>query len=144
MEGILNHLVHPDDALGDHGAADPFQGFESALAASPPGAGGVVFLPWLAGSLAPQADPSVRGGFLGVSLETNRVDLVRAAVEGVAHNLRWLLGPVEAFTGTTFDEAVLVGGAARSPGWTQVLADVLERPVRRLPSLFSSLLVSAD
>ncbi len=130
VETVLSRLVHPDDALGDHGVADPFQGFESALAASPPGAGGVVFLPWLAGSLAPQADPSVRGGFLGVSLETNRVDLVRAAVEGVAHNLRWLLGPVESFTGTTFDEAVLVGGAARSPGWTQVLADVLERPVR--------------
>ncbi|MCU1355461.1 MAG: Pentulose/hexulose kinase [Acidimicrobiales bacterium] len=129
VEHVLARFVHADDALGDHRAADPFTGFDAALAASPPGARGVRFLPWLSGSLAPQADPTMRGGFIGVSLESERVDLVRAAAEGVAHNLRWLLGPVEAFTGERADEVVLTGGAARSAGWSQVLADVLQRPV---------------
>lgn len=132
VEHVLTHLVHATDALGDHGAADPFAGFDAALAASPAGARGVRFLPWLSGSMSPQADPSVRGGFVGVSLDSERVDLVRAAAEGVAHNLRWLLGPVEAFTGHPSDEVVLTGGAARSPAWSQVLADVLQRPVRTL------------
>lgn len=134
VETVLTQLVHPNDPLGAHGGVDPFTGFEAALADSAPGAGGVLFLPWLSGSLAPQADPSVRGGFVGLSLDTRRVDLVRAAAEGVAHNLRWLLEPVEAFLGhepgTAFDHVVLIGGAARSPGWTQLLADVLGRPVR--------------
>jgi xylulokinase len=130
VEHVLTHLVHPDDALGAHATIDPFAGFDAALAASPAGAHGVRFLPWLSGSLSPQADPSVRGGFVGLSLEATRVDLVRAAAEGVAHNLRWLLAPVEAFTGEAADEVVLSGGAARSPAWTQVLADVLQRPVR--------------
>ena len=127
---VLDRFVHADDALGAHGTSDPFAGFEGALAATPAGARGVRFLPWLSGSLAPHADPTVRGGFVGVSLDTERVDLVRAAAEGVAHNLRWLLGPVESFTGQATDEVVLTGGAARSPGWSQIVADVLQLPVR--------------
>jgi xylulokinase len=132
VEHVLEHLVHATDVLGDHGAADPFDGFDAALAESPAGARGVRFLPWLSGSMSPQADASVRGGFVGVSLDTRRVDLVRATAEGVAHNLRWLLEPVEAFTGDTAEEAVLTGGAARSPQWSQAIADVLQRPVRTL------------
>jgi xylulokinase len=132
VEHVLTHLVHADDALGAHAAPDPFEGFDDALAASPAGARGVRFLPWLSGSLSPQADASVRGGFVGLSLDARRVDLVRATAEGVAHNLRWLLGPVEDFTGQATDEVVLTGGAARSAAWSQVLADVLQRPVRTL------------
>lgn len=132
VEHVLDRFVHADDALGDHRAADPFAGFDAALAASSPGAGGVLLLPWLSGSMSPQADASVRGGFIGVSLDTERVDLVRAAAEGVAHNLRWLLGPVEAFTGGSAHEVVLTGGAARSAAWSQVIADVVARPVRTL------------
>ena len=129
VEHVLTHLVQATDVLGDHAAADPFAGFDAALGASPVGSRGVRFLPWLSGSLAPQADPTMRGGFIGVSLESQRVDLVRAAAEGVAHNLRWLLDPVESFTGESADQVVLTGGAARSPGWAQILADVLQRPV---------------
>jgi xylulokinase len=132
VEHVLARFVHADDALGRHGADDPFAGFDAALAASPAGARGVRFLPWFSGSMSPQADSSVRGGFVGVSLDAERVDLVRAAAEGVAHNLRWLLGPVEQFTGQPTDEVVLTGGAARSPGWSQIVADVLQHPVRTL------------
>lgn len=133
VEHVMDRIVHADDSLGDHrsdGTDGDFHGFDEAVAASPSGARGLLFLPWLSGSLAPQADPSVRGGFIGMSLDTERVDLVRAAVEGVAHNLRWLLSPVEAFTGEECAEVVLVGGATRSPAWCQVVADVLGRPVR--------------
>lgn len=132
VEHVLTHLVHADDALGAHGAPEPFAHFDAALGASPPGARGTRFLPWLSGSMSPQADASVRGGFVGVSLDTERVDLVRAAAEGVAHNLRWLLGPVEAFTGQAASEVVLTGGAARSAAWAQVIADVLGRTVHAL------------
>lgn len=133
VEAVLAHLVHPDDVLGQHRPADGvdlFEGFEAALASTPAGAGGLLFLPWLSGSLAPRADPSMRGGFVGMSLDTRRTHLVRAAAEGVAHNLRWLFGPVEAFTGEEAREVVLVGGATRSPAWCRIVADVLARPVR--------------
>lgn len=114
------------------GADGPFAGFEASLAASPSGARGVRFLPWLSGSMSPQTDPAMRGGIVGLSMESGRDDVVRAAAEGVAHGLRWLLGPLEAFCAEAADEVVLTGGAARSPGWVQVVADVLGRPVRAL------------
>lgn len=134
VEHVMENLVHPLDELGDHRTAsgDAFDRFEVALAASPPGAGGLRFLPWLSGSMAPHADPSMRGGFIGMSLETSRVDLVRAAAEGVLHNLRWMLEPVEAFTGRPAEEVVLTGGTARSAVWAQTTADVLGRPVTTL------------
>ena len=109
-----------------------FAHLEVAMEASPPGAGGVLFLPWLVGSIAPSADRKARGGFLNVSLGTTREDLVRAMVEGTAHNLAWLLPEVEAFTGQAFAELVFFGGTARSPSWAQTLADVLGRPVSTL------------
>jgi xylulokinase len=116
----------------EHGMAlldGSFAHLETALSASPPGAGSVLFLPWLSGSLAPAGDRNARGGFVNVSLDTTREDLIRAMVEGTAHNVAWLLPAVEAFTGHTMDELVFFGGTARSPGWAQTLADVLGRPV---------------
>jgi xylulokinase len=129
---VLETLIHADDALAAHAVDDAFVNLDAALDASEPGAGGVLFLPWLAGSMSPAIDHQMRGGFLGLSLTTTRTDLVRAAVEGTAHNLAWLLRAVEQFTGHATDEIVFGGGAARSGGWAQVIADVVGRPVRPL------------
>lgn len=126
---VLDELLLADDVLGHPGAADGFANLDAALEASPPGARGLLFLPWLAGSLSPRADRGQRGALLGLSFESRRVDVVRAAVEGTAHNLRWLLPHVEAFSGRPAGEVVFGGGAARSDGWAQIIADVLSRPV---------------
>jgi xylulokinase len=129
LEHFLRNLVYAVDGLGDHGTHEPFAALDDALRSSSAGAGGVLFLPWLAGASAPQSDDGMRGGFVNMSLETTRLDLMRAVAEGVAHNLRALLEPVTAFTGNAIDDIALVGGAARSPAWCQVVADVLDRPV---------------
>lgn len=126
--GIAGKAVEHGMALLD----GSFAHLETALAASEPGAGGVLFLPWMVGSMAPAGDRQARGGFLNVSLETTREDLVRAMVEGTAHNLAWLLPQVEGFTGQPCSSLVFFGGTARSPGWAQTLADVLGRPVSTL------------
>ncbi len=126
---VLESILHADDALGDHSTDDAFVNLDAALTASRPVADGVLFLPWLSGSMSPAVDHNMRGGFLGLSLTTDRVDLVRAMVEGTAHNLAWLLSAVERFTGQSTDVIVFGGGAARSSGWGQTLADVLDRPV---------------
>jgi xylulokinase len=110
VEHVLMAVLQASDELGDHRTDDPFANLDAVLAATEPGAGGLLFLPWLAGSMAPRADRAMRGGFLNLSLDTRRTDLVRAAVEGTALNLAWLLPSVEAFTGRTVDEIVF--GAA--------------------------------
>jgi xylulokinase len=76
----------------------------------------VLFLPWLAGSMSPASASDMRGGFLGMTLDTERADLLRATVEGVARNLRWLLPAVEDLSGTPAAEMVLAGGAHRARG----------------------------
>ena len=132
VQHIIEEFVFADDELGAHGSPDGFERLEATLAATEPGAGGVLFLPWLAGSLSPSAVRAMRGGFLNIGFDTTRVDLVRAAIEGTARNLAWLLPAVEAFSGARIDEFAFAGGAARSAGWAQILADVLDRPVLRL------------
>jgi xylulokinase len=132
VEHLLEHVIYADDVLGAHVTADRFGALDAALDAVPAGSGGVLFLPWLAGSMAPVSSSRMRGGFLGMSLDTGRTHLVRAMVEGTAFNAGWLLPAVERFTGRQMTEIVLGGGAARSRAWAQILADVLDRPVRRL------------
>jgi len=111
---------------------DRYQAFNDAAAAASAGASGVLFLPWLRGSLAPQADGKVRGGFLNVGLDTTRNDLARAVLEGVALNLRWLQGPVEKFLDRDISHYVFYGGGAKSDLWSQIMADVLDKPVHQL------------
>lgn len=132
LEFVLERIVYGADALGDQRPDDPYGRLDAALAASSPGAGGVLFLPWLTGSWAPAPDPRARGAFLNLGLDTTRADLVRATLEGVAFQLAWLLGPIEELTGRRYPELVFGAGGARSDGWAQILADVCGRPVRRL------------
>lgn len=133
LEHILTDVVHAVDVLADHTTDDEFARLDAALESVPAGSGGVMFLPWLNGSLSPSSSPTMRGGFINMSIETKRADMVRAVAEGVAHNLAWLLPHAENFTGKQMDEIAFLGGAARSAQWCQILSDVLGRPVCPVP-----------
>jgi xylulokinase len=113
----------------DAGLDDRFATLADALSSSPPGANGLMFLPWLAGSMSPNSSTAMRGGYVGMSLGTSREDMARSTVEGVARNLRWLAPAVDALAGSPTEEVVFAGGAARSAGWARATADVLGRPV---------------
>jgi sugar (pentulose or hexulose) kinase len=132
VEHVLEHVVYAADELGDHVTSDNFAALDAVLSSVPAGSNGVLFLPWLAGSMAPNPHDDTRGTFLNLSLDTRRRDLVRALVEGTAHNLASLVPAVEQFSGHHIDDLAFFGGAARSRGWGQVLADVLDRPVAAL------------
>jgi xylulokinase len=128
----MRNFVYPDDRLGNASVSDPFAAFDAVVDAVPAGSDGLLFLPWLSGSLSPSADPSMRGGYVNMSLSATREHLVRAAAEGVAHNLAWLLGHVEAFRGEATDELIFVGGVARSTAMCRLVADICNRPVGRV------------
>ncbi len=119
---------------GRAGVAEALDEAEQRAAMSPPGANGVVFCPWLIGSLAPQRCQDVRGAFLGLGLFTDAADLSRAVLEGVALNAAWLMPHLSAATGHRYDEVVLGGGGASSAQWAQIVADCLEVTVHRLAS----------
>jgi xylulokinase len=105
--------------------------YEEAFAV-PPGAGGVVFLPYLSGERTPRFDPDARGAWVGLGLDHGRGHLLRAALEGVAFALREGLEALEE-AGTVVPELRLAGGGTAEKPWQQLLADVLGRPLRVLP-----------
>ena len=93
---------------------------------------GVLFTPWLAGERSPVDDHAARGGFHNLSLQTTRADLVRAVLEGVAYNSRWLHEAVERFARRRFDPLRIFGGGAQSDLWCQIHADVMDRTIERV------------
>lgn len=131
LEHFLERLVYTGDAFGQLSAVDRFELLQRAVGEAPAGSRGVLFLPWLGGSMAPAADDRMRGGFLNIGLDTRRCELARAVLEGVAMNLRWLRGPVERFAKRRCSHFVFYGGGAASDAWAQILADVLDVPVHQ-------------
>ncbi len=118
--------------LAPAGTSLTFDEMTALAASSPPGAHGALFTPWLAGERSPVDNKKIRAGFTNLSVTTDRADLVRAVMEGVAANSAWLFGFVEKFTGQTLTPVRLVGGGAQSALWCQLYADVLDRPVEQV------------
>ena len=98
-------------------------------AKSPPGANGVIFLPYLAGERSPIWDPYARGLFFGFSLSTTRGDFIRAILEGTAYGLRQNVEIVEEGLGYPIEAFQTVGGGAKGDVWNQIKADVMNKAV---------------
>ncbi|TME82796.1 MAG: hypothetical protein E6I45_05285 [Chloroflexi bacterium] len=109
-----------DDVLGGHTTTERL--IEEA-AATPPGAEGLIFLPYLAGERAPIFDPEARGTFAGLSLAHRRGHLVRAILEATAFAIRHVAEPILA-AGVTVTEMRICGGPGRSDTWNQIKADI--------------------
>ena len=133
LNWLRDNVLYPEDEMGAGPApGDVFARIDRVAAGSPPGANGVIFTPWLNGERTPVDDHTIRAGWHNVSLRTDRADMVRAVLEGVAFNSRWLLGCVERFCGRPFLWINVIGGGGQSELWAQIHADVLDRPIRRV------------
>lgn len=130
---LRDNLFFCDDALGTQPCPpDAYKRFDQAAAAAPPGSGNVIFTPWLYGERTPLDDRFVRGGFFNQSLDTTRAHMIRAVLEGVAFNGRWLLSAVEKFTRRRLDPIRMIGGGASSDIWRAIFADVFDRTIIRI------------
>lgn len=98
------------------------------IEAIPPGAGGVIFTPWLHGNRCPFEDPKAAGMFFNLRLDTGKTEMLRAVLEGICYHLRWMLEcqdkKVKIASTLRF-----VGGGALSRVTCQILADVTGRTV---------------
>jgi xylulokinase len=97
----------------------------------PPGANGLIFLPYLVGERSPLMDPYARGAFLGLTLRHGQAELVRAVIEGVIFSLYDAYRVLHE-VGQQPERIILAGGGARSRLWQQRAADVVGFPVIRL------------
>jgi xylulokinase len=111
--------------------ADAYEIITDTASTARPGAGGLVFLPYLMGERTPHADALARGALVGLTARTTKADISRAVLEGITFGLCDSLDLVREIDprGAGAAEIRLTGGGARSPFWRQLLADVFGAPV---------------
>jgi xylulokinase len=95
---------------------------------TPPGAEGLVFLPYLSGERTPHRDPLARGTFVGLTVRHTLSHMARAVMEGVVFSLRDGL-EIMRERGLPVGEIRAIGGAARSTLWRQLQADIFGHPI---------------
>lgn len=96
------------------------------IAAVSPGAGGLLFFPFLQGERSPYWDARLRGAFLGLTGRHDRDDMARAVMEGVAFSVR---DAARVYDAPIPAQVRLIGGGSKSAEWTQIMADVFNAEV---------------
>jgi xylulokinase len=112
---------------------DLFSLLDAEASQTPPGADGLIFLPYLIGERTPIWDAYARGVFFGLSTSHTRGHLYRAVLEGVAYAFRQMM-EILSDTDASIREIVAINGGARSPIWRQIFADILGVPIRWRPT----------
>ena len=113
---------------GDRSRARHFAVMDGEAAKVPPGSGGVRFLPFLSGQIAPEARPGASAVFTGLRTSHDRANAYRAVLEGGAFAIRAIFDQIHAWCG---DPAVirLTGSGARSAIWCTILTNTIGRPI---------------
>ncbi len=109
-----------------------FEQLEAEAAHSPPGAAGLLFLPYLQGERAPVWDTTARGIFAGLTASHTRAHCIRAVYEGIAFAVRDILERSQAVTHVRPTELRISGSASRSSFWNQIKADITGLPVQQM------------
>ncbi len=126
---FLEQFCHAEIEAGAASGRDPHAILEEGAARIAAGADGVVFLPYLMGERSPIWDGKASGAFIGLNLFHTRAHLYRAVLEGVTFALRHNIAASAVSSVPLDPRLIVVGGAARSDLWMQIIADVTGFPV---------------
>jgi xylulokinase len=91
--------------------------------ASPPGAKGLICLPYFSGERTPVHDPAAKGCFFGLNLTHGRGDMYRAVLEGIACATRHVTDTF-AEAGSPPHRLLAVGGGTKNRLWLQATSDL--------------------
>lgn len=124
----------------------PFATLVEEAAAVPPGANGLLMLPYFAGERTPIFDPLARGVIAGLTLGHTRGHLFRAVYEGIAFGIRQILELLDTETNPV-QRLVAVGGGTQGGLWTQIVSDVTGReqdiPAQTIGASYGDALMAA-
>ena len=124
-----DNFCHDETAAAVRAGVDIHDVLDAGASRVPEGAQGVLFLPYLMGERSPVWDGRASGAFVGLNLYHKRDHLYRAVLEGVSFALRHNIEAGARGAATLDADLVVVGGAARSDLWMQIIADVTGRRV---------------
>lgn len=126
--GVLYHWFRDQFYPPSTPHEEAFSQINREIAASPPGAHGVVFLPHFKGVAAPYWNPQAKGHFLNLELGTTRGDMARAVLEGIALDLAENVALLEETSGAAH-RLLVSGGLTALDTFIQLCADCFERLV---------------
>lgn len=109
----------------------------AAAADVPPGANGLLFLPYLCGERTPWWNPDARGVFVGMDLATTKEQMYRAVLEGVANSLAYIRDIFRDYVDCG-DVLRVIGGGARGDTLVHLLADACRCRVQTLEGVASA------
>lgn len=110
---------------------DAYEYITEAAGSVPPGAEGLLFLPYLSGERTPHKDPYAKAAFIGLSLRHSKAHMARSVLEGVAFGMRDSLDIMREM-GIPLTVSRVSGGGARSALWRQILADTGRIEIARI------------
>ncbi|NJD27878.1 MAG: hypothetical protein FIA92_06230 [Chloroflexi bacterium] len=127
--------LYPDDP-------NPYDTMIAECLDAPPGAAGLMFLPYLLGERAPVWDPNARGVFFGLGRNHGRSDMIRAIFEGVGYSVLDIAQRLRDM-GVDIRRVVASGGLARLEPVVAIKADMLGVPVTLTEELETTALGAA-
>lgn len=119
-----------EEAVSEGINSDSYDLLTQEASMVPPGAGKLIFLPYLNGERTPHADPDARGVFFGLTDSHRKGHLVRAILEGISFGLRDSLELIKA-KDIEPEEVRITGGGAKSDLWTQIQADIFGYKIKK-------------
>ncbi len=125
------------DNFYKHEKEDPnikniYEFIDKETAGIPDGAAHLVFTPWLLGERCPVSTTTTRGTLFNLSLEHKRGHVVKAMLEGIGFNLRWILENFEQDFGFKMDTIRAIGGGAVNDKWMQGIANITGKTIETI------------
>ena len=120
-----DNLCEPEIQAAKHAGTSAYKLLDRHLNISPPGANGLLYLPYILGERSPHWNHNARGAFIGIGISSAKSDFTRAVLEGVGFNLRIIMDILENYT--NIDEITMIGGGAKGIGWLQLLSDIWQK-----------------
>ena len=120
--GTLTHWFR-DNAARELDPAQAFATLAREAEASPPGAKGLVVLPYFSGERTPIHDPQAKGVIFGLNLTHNRGDIYRALLEGIACGTNHIIETYRDI-GQMPKKLLAVGGGTKNKVWSQATSDI--------------------
>jgi len=120
--GTLTHWFR-DQLARDLDPAAAFPALAQEAATAPPGANGLLMLPYFSGERTPIHDTNAKGALFGLNLTHTRGDIYRALIEGIAFGTRHV---TETFAelGQSPARLLAVGGGTKNALWLQATSDI--------------------
>ncbi len=120
-------LCQEEKRAAQEAGESAYERMNQAAGKARPGAGGLLFLPYLLGERSPRWNHKARGAFIGMDVTTTKAELTRAVMEGVGYNLKVILDILE--ERQPVGSLKMIGGGAKGRLWLQILSDIWQKPL---------------